>query len=71
MTMSPGDLFTAALILAATVYLLYRSLFRKKGGCHGCSGGGCGRSPESTIVRLGTSPRPHDGARPGPSRCGP
>jgi hypothetical protein len=69
--MGAGDLFIAALILAATVYLLYRSLFRTKGGCHGCSGGGCRRPPESTVVQLGAPPRPHDGARPGPSRFGP
>ena len=69
--MGAGDLFTAALILAATGYLLYRSLFRTKGGCHGCSGGGCGRSPENTVVQLGASPRPHGGTPRGPSRFGP
>ncbi len=71
--MDAGDLITAALILAGTFYLLYRSLFRKKGGCHGCSGDGCGRgrATETPVVRLGVPPRPHDEGHRGASRCGP
>jgi hypothetical protein len=37
--MGPGDLVTAALILAGACWLLYRSLFKRKGACHGCDGG--------------------------------
>ncbi len=62
--MGAGDLFTAAVILAGAGWLLWRSLLRKKGACHGCSGRGCGRPAESTVVRLG-SPRTHDGGHPG------
>lgn len=63
--MGAGDVFTAALILAATGWLLYRSLFRKGGGCHGCSGEGCGKRPpaEGTLVRLGGAPGHRAGDR--------
>lgn len=60
--MGPGDLFTAAVILAGAGWLLWRSLLRRKGACHGC--GGCGRPAESTVVRLG-SPRSRDGGHSG------
>ncbi len=59
--MGAGDLFTAAVILAGAGWLLHRSLFRKKGCCHGCSGGACGRPPEGPLVRLGGGPRTHEG----------
>ena len=55
MSMGPGDLFTAAAILAVAGWILYRSLIRKKGGCHGCSGcshGGANKGP-SDVVRIG------------------
>ena len=42
--MSLADVATAAVILAAASCVLYRSLWRNKGHCHGCSGGGCGRA---------------------------
>jgi hypothetical protein len=50
----PGDLVTAALILAGAAWLLYRSFARTKGGCHGCAGAGC-RPPsrDEGLVRLG------------------
>jgi hypothetical protein len=57
--MTLGDLVTATLILGAAGWLLYRSLFARKGGCHGCSSGAC-RPPQSGVVRLGSRP-----ARPG------
>ena len=62
MTMGPGDLFTAAAILAVAGWILYRSLLRKKGGCHGCSGCGHGSPKDggSAVVRIG-APRGRPG----------
>mgnify|MGYP000462472584 CR=1 FL=1 len=40
--MSISEMIIPALILAGVVYLLYRSLWKRKGTCHGCSGGCCG-----------------------------
>lgn len=56
MTMGPGDLFTAAAILAVAGWILYRSLLRKKGGCHGCAG--CSHGSEGPVVRIGGRARP-------------
>jgi len=41
--MGVSDFVIAACIIAFAMYLLYRSLWKKKGCCHGCScdGGGC------------------------------
>ncbi|HWI41487.1 MAG TPA: FeoB-associated Cys-rich membrane protein [Verrucomicrobiae bacterium] len=36
-----ADLLIMAVILAASGYLLYRSLWKKKGHCQGCSDHGC------------------------------
>lgn len=47
-----ADLVTAGLILAGAVYLLYRSIWKKKGHCHGCTSGAC-RSEPRELVRLG------------------
>jgi hypothetical protein len=57
--MSPGDLFTAAAILAVAGWILYRSLLGKKGGCHGCSGCSHGGAKDgaSSVVRIGTPRR--------------
>jgi len=41
--MGVADLIIAALILSGTVYILYRSLWKKKGHCGGCDGGNCGK----------------------------
>jgi hypothetical protein len=41
--MSLIDIVLMTLILAGATYLLYRSLWKKKGHCHGCDGGGCGK----------------------------
>ena len=40
--MGVSDMIIAAVIVAGALWLLYRSLWQKKGHCHGCSGGGCG-----------------------------
>jgi hypothetical protein len=36
------DMLIAAGILIAALYLLYHSVWKKKGHCSGCSDGGCG-----------------------------
>jgi len=36
------DIVLMAAILAGAAWLLYRSLWKKKGHCPGCDGGGCG-----------------------------
>lgn len=53
--MGPGDLAASAVILGLALWLLWRSAFRRGGGCHGCSGAGCGRAPEprGALVKLG------------------
>lgn len=35
------DLIIAGLIIGSACYLLYRSLWKKKGSCHGCESGCC------------------------------
>ena len=55
--MSATDILLAGAILAGSCWLLYRSLVKSGGHCHGC--GGCGartRQPES-LVKLGRPPR--------------
>ncbi len=39
--MGASDIIVASVILAGAAYLLYRSLWKKKGNCHGCASGGC------------------------------
>jgi hypothetical protein len=53
--MSFADFVTASLILAGAAYLLYRSIWKKKGHCHGCEAGTCRSEPRETreLVRLG------------------
>jgi hypothetical protein len=42
--MGVSDIIIAAVILAGAVYILYRSLWKKKGHCQGCeSSGSCGK----------------------------
>jgi hypothetical protein len=36
------DMLIAVGILAAALYLLYHSVWKKKGHCSGCCDGGCG-----------------------------
>lgn len=54
--MGLADLVIAVLILAGAAWLLYRSLFKKK-GCGGCaSAGSCTTRhdpPSKTLVKLG------------------
>lgn len=39
-----SDIIIAAVILAGAVYLLYHSVWKRKGHCQGCGdGGGCGK----------------------------
>ncbi|HSN92000.1 MAG TPA: FeoB-associated Cys-rich membrane protein [Anaeromyxobacteraceae bacterium] len=57
--MGPADIAIASLILAGAFWLLYRSVWKRKGFCHGCAGDGCRPRPRdrSGLVRLG---RPGD-----------
>ena len=48
--MGVSDVVTAAVILGAAAYLLYRSVWKKKGHCPGCDSGGCA-SPRPTKAR--------------------
>lgn len=41
--MGANDVVWMVLILGGVGWLLYRSLWKKKGECHGCSGGCCGK----------------------------
>lgn len=36
------DMLIAAVIVVGALYLLYHSLWKKKGHCQGCSDGSCG-----------------------------
>jgi hypothetical protein len=51
--MSLADQVIAAVILAGALLLLWRSLSKRQGACHGC--GGCGSRPRERdgIVKLG------------------
>lgn len=35
------DMLIAVVIVAGALYLLYHSVWKKKGHCHGCSDGSC------------------------------
>ncbi len=39
--MGIGDIVLMVLIISGAVYLLYHSLWKKKGHCAGCPGGSC------------------------------
>ena len=63
--MGAADIAIATAVLSAAFWLIYRSLWKAKGACHGCSSGGSCRPPEqggSGVVRL---KRRADGARDG------
>ncbi len=47
------DIFWMALIIIGAVYLLYRSLWIKKGHCQGCDSGACGTSKKSNYRKCG------------------
>lgn len=40
--MGISDMIIAAVILGGAGWLLYHSLWKKKGHCYGCEGGSCG-----------------------------
>jgi hypothetical protein len=51
---SAADLATAAVIVAGATFLLYWSLWRKKGACPGCETGcASGRARAGGLVTLG------------------
>jgi hypothetical protein len=54
--MGLADAVIAAGILGGALYLLYRSLWKGGGSCHGCEGGACRPSSRdhAGLVRLGT-----------------
>jgi hypothetical protein len=58
---SAADFAIASVVLAGALWLLYRSVVRGQGACHGCSAGACGKRPDRPpeLVRLGS--RPKDG----------
>jgi len=39
--MSLTDILLAGGIIVGALYLLYRSIWKKQGYCHGCSSGNC------------------------------
>jgi hypothetical protein len=49
--MGAADTLIAAVILAGAGYLLYRSLWKKRGHCAGCAGGGCGARDAPVVLR--------------------
>jgi hypothetical protein len=59
-----ADFVTATLILAGAAYLLYRSIWKKKGHCHGCESGTCRPESRQTggLVRVGERRRRADAA---------
>ena len=72
--MGLADAVIAAVILAGATYLLYRSLWRGGGSCHGCAsrgGGACGASARAPapLVRLAAQPRAGGGQGTPPPAC--
>ncbi len=53
--MGASDIIVASVILGGATYLLYRSLWKKKGHCHGCASGGCAARDTVSIPRVRTS----------------
>ncbi|MGB8931890.1 MAG: hypothetical protein WCC48_11645 [Anaeromyxobacteraceae bacterium] len=51
------DVILAAAILGGASWLIYRTLVRQGGACHGCSQAGACRAPRQEVVRLGSKPR--------------
>jgi len=45
------DILIAAVILAAAFYLLYHSVWKKKGHCSGSCDGGCGSGKSSDELK--------------------
>jgi hypothetical protein len=61
--MGPSDFILSAVILGGAGYLLYRSIWKKKGHCAGCPGGGCGARERGPVVLARPRGRP---SSPGP-----
>ena len=40
--MGMTDIIIAGIIIAGAVFLLYHSVWKKRGHCQGCGDGGCG-----------------------------
>lgn len=57
--MTLADVAIAVVILAGALWLLYRSVWTRRGACHGCSSAGAcrpaSRAP-SGLVSLGVAP---------------
>lgn len=53
--MGLSDMIIAGVIICGAFYLLYHSLWKKKGHCHGCSGGCCEKMPRDRAA--GESPK--------------
>jgi hypothetical protein len=45
------DMIIAGIILAGALYLLYQSVWKKKGHCSGCCDGGCGSGKSATVKK--------------------
>jgi hypothetical protein len=58
---SATDLLVAVMILAVTMTVLYRSLGRAKGPCHGCGGCSSRRDKTQPLVTLGARGRARSG----------
>ncbi|MEO5361257.1 MAG: FeoB-associated Cys-rich membrane protein [Nitrospirota bacterium] len=41
------DYFWISVVVAGAVYILYKSIIKKDGGCHGCCSGACSHKPEA------------------------
>ena len=60
--MGISDSIIAALILAGAVYLMYHSVWKKKGHCQGCVDGGCaGGKGKRTIQSRGLNSAKSEG----------
>lgn len=52
------DVALMILIVGGALYLLYRSIWKKGGYCHGCSSSGsCGQEPRGSHSKKVGSPR--------------
>ncbi|OFX26202.1 MAG: hypothetical protein A2V77_21205 [Anaeromyxobacter sp. RBG_16_69_14] len=61
--MGAFDFVLSAVILGGAGYLLYRSIWKKKGHCAGCSGGGCTSRDTVPMPRARASRRSGPAAR--------
>jgi hypothetical protein len=47
------DIIWMVIIIGGALYLLYRSLWKKKGHCPGCESGTCDMSRRTTLKKFG------------------